>query len=373
MERTALGMSRGGLAYTKETDMHPHRYIGLTALTIAAIMIALPGEARADPPISGQVCALGTAGVGQTATLICKDVLTGATTQSMVLSATVSSAGGIGGSLSRRGNTVLVANQAGGATLLRANGGRLGSRVALDTGGEGSLSGTLGDRGAYVLTGTRLLFFPTGRASFTSSRALLKADGSAAQVTLAGGNAYVSEKSGSLEYFALAGNGDIVGAATPVAGVPAGVIVGITGANDLVVAPVAHLASNFGQAAVSVAYGGTEVQLVQTKEVAACWTSSDDGEACVSNPGSMTVSCGRLGPGGFLSYTSAAANPVGDAVFDLDIRRGLVGVLSTSSGSPIMLVYSRSQDDSDFLAPVNQIPLGTAAATGALLLPALSR
>jgi hypothetical protein len=354
-------------------DMTRQSYIGFTVLTVAAVMVGLPGEAWADPGISGQVCALGTAGVGQTATLICKDVMTGATTQSMALSATVSAAGGIGGSLSRRGNTVLVTNQAGGATLLRVNGGRLGSAVVLDTGGEGSLSGTLSDRGAYVLTGTHLLFFPAGRTQSTSSRALLMSDGSAAQVTLAGGNAYVSEKSGSLEYFSLAKDGNIVGAATPVAGLPAGVIVGITGADDLVVAPVAHLASNPGRAAVPVVYGGSEIQLVQTKEVAACWTSNDDGEVCVSNPGSMTVSCGRIGPGGFLSYTSAAANPVGDSVFDLDIRKGHVGILSTSAGSPIMLVYGRADDNSDFLAPVNQIPLGTAAATGALLLPAQSR
>ena len=353
--------------------MHRRRFIGITVLAVAAIMIVLPGEAWADSPISGQICALGTAGVGQTATLVCKDVMTGATTQSVALAATVSGAGGIGGSLSRRGNTVLVANQAGGATLLRVNAGRLGSPVALDTGGEGSLSGTLSDRGAYVLTGTHLLFFPAGRTKSTSSRALLKADGSAAQVTLAGGNAYVSEKSGSLEYFVLARNGNIVGAATPVSGIPAGVIVGITGADDLVVAPVAHLASNPGQAAVPVVYGGSQVQLVETKEVAACWTNNDDGEVCVTNPGSMTVSCGRLGPGGFLSYTSAAANPVGDAVFDLDIRRGLVGIQSTSAGAPVMLVYSRSESNSDFLALVNQIPLGTASANGALLLPALSR
>ena len=348
-------------------------HIGFTVLTIAATMVVLPGEAWAGPGLGGLVCAIGTAGVGQTATLVCKDVMTGAATQSVTLGATVSAAGGIGGSLSRRGNTVLVANQASGALLLRVTGGRLGAPVVLDTVGEGSLSGTLSDRGAYVLTGKRLLFFPAGQTQSTSSRALLMADGSAAQVTLAGGNAYVSEKSGSLEYFVLAHDGNIVGAATQVAGIPAGVIVGITGVDDLVVAPVAHLASNPGQAAVPVAYGGSLVQLVQTKEVAACWTANDDGEVCVSNPGSMTVSCGRMGAGGFLSYTSAAANPAGDSVFDLDIRRGLVGILATNAGSPMMLVYGRAEDHSDFLALLNQIPVGTASATGALVLPALSR
>ena len=119
-ERTAPGMSRGGLASPKETDMHRYDHIGITLLTLAAALVVSPEEARAEPPISGQVCALGTAGVGQTATLICKDVVSGATTQSVTLGATVSGAGGIGGSLSRRGDVVLVANQAGGATLLRA-------------------------------------------------------------------------------------------------------------------------------------------------------------------------------------------------------------------------------------------------------------
>jgi hypothetical protein len=354
-------------------DMHRHSYIAISILTLAAATVVLPEAARAHPSTSGQVCTLSTSGVGQTATLVCKDIKTGSTTQSMSLSATVSAAGGIGGSLSRRGDMVLVAKQAGGATLLRANGGRLGSPMTLDTGGEGSLSGTLGDRGAYVLTGTRLLFFPTGRSKATSSRALLMADGSAAQVTLAGDNAYVSEKSGSLEYFAIARDGNLVGDAAPVGGIPAGVIVGITGADDLVVAPVAHLASNAGQAAVPVVYGASEVQLVQTKEVAACWTNNDDGEVCVSNPGSMTVSCGRLGPGGFLSYTSAAANPVGDSVFDLDIHRGLVGVLATRAKAPMLLVYVRAEANSDFLAPVSEIQVGSVAATGLLLLPALSK
>ena len=346
---------------------------GSTVLAAATLAALWAGEAWASPTVGGQACALGTGGVGQAATLICKDVASGGTTQAIPLAATVSGAGGIGGSLSRRGNAVLVANQAGGATLLRVEGGRLGSPVALDTGGEGSLSGTLGDQGAYVLTGTRLLFFPAGSRRPTSVRALLVADGSAAQVTLAGGYAYVSEKGGSLEAIALAGDGNLAGAAAPVSGIPAGVIVGITGADDLVVAPVAHLASAFGQAAVPVVYGTSEIQLVETKEVAACWTGNDAGEVCVSNPGSMTISCGRLGRGGFLSYTSAAAHPVGDAVFDLDLRKGLVAVLATRAGAPMLLVYGQTDAGGDFLSPVNELALGTAAATGALLLPALSR
>lgn len=346
--------------------------IVFTSLVVAAAVTSA-GAAQAAPDTRAQVCTLGAAGVGRQATLICKDVRTGETTQSLPLAATVSAAGGIGGSLAAHNGRVLVTNQAGGATLLREDHGRLHSPATLQTGGEGSLSGAVSEHGSYVLTGTRLLFFPSGSAIATSSRSLLAADGSAAQVTLAGDLAYVSEKSGSLESFALAGDGNLIGAATPVAGIPAGTIVGIAGADDLVVAPVAHLATNFNQAAISVASGSEQIQLVQTKEVAACWTAADDGEACVANPGSMTVSCGHIGRGGFTSYTSAAANPVGESVFDVSMRKGLVGIMGTSGGAAVLLVYAPSENDSDFLTLVNQFPAGAATASGALLLPALSR
>jgi len=346
--------------------------LAFSALFLAAISSALPGAAQAAPDTRAQVCSLGAAGVGQQGTLICKNAFTGETTQSIPLNATVSAAGGIGGSLVFRGDRVLVTNQAGGAMLLRQDSGWLNSPIKLQTGGEGSLSGALSDLGAYVLTGTRILFFPAGKTAASSSQPLLAADGSAAQITLAGGFAYVSEKTSSLESFALAADGNLAGVATPVAGIPAGTIVGITGTEDLVVAPVAHLATNANQAEISVSDGAEAVQLVQTKEMAACWAANDDGEACISNPGSTTVSCGHLGRGGFTSYTSAAANPVGVSVFDLSMRKGLVGIMATKNGAATFLVYSRADEDSDFLTLVNQFPIGAPTASGALLLPGAS-
>ena len=199
---------------------------------------------------------------------------------------------------------------------------------------------------------------------------MLVGDGSAAQVTLGGDVAYVSEKSGSLEAFPLGRDGNLEGRGTQVAGIPPGVIVGITGLHDLVVAPVAHLASNFNQAAVPVASGGDLVQLVPTKEVAACWAANHDHEVCITNPGSMTISCGQFGPGGFKSYTSAAAHPAGETILDLDMSREMVGVLGIHDGAPVLLTYARSEDNGDFLTWTNEIALGTAKATGALLLPA---
>ncbi|HEX8113122.1 MAG TPA: hypothetical protein VF516_35570, partial [Kofleriaceae bacterium] len=193
------------------------------------------------------------------------------------------------------------------------------------------------------------------------------------RTALAGGHAYVSEKTGSLEAFALRADGNLDGAGVPVAGIPAGTIVGITGAEDLIVSPVAHLASNANQATVPVSSGATKVQQVETKEVAACWAASDDGEVCITNPGSMTVSCGHIGAGGFTSYTGAAASPIGESVLDLDVRHGTVGILGTHNGARVMMVYARAEDDSDFLTAITELPVGTAVATGALVLPPLSR
>jgi hypothetical protein len=139
----------------------------------------------------------------------------------------------------------------------------------------------------------------------------------------------------------------------------------------LVVAPIAHLASNPNQAEISVSSRLAQVQRVPTKEVAACWAANDDDEVCVSNPGSMTVSCGHVGAEGFLSYTSAAASLPGESVFDLDMWQGLVGLQGVDGGKPVMMVFRRTEGD--FLAPLNELHLDTAAAAGALLLPELSR
>ena len=338
--------------------------------------LAFPAASQTLLPPPGQICALGAAGIGQQASVICKDVHTGTTTQTIALGNTVSGANVVGGNLIRSDDDrVLVTNQAGGAVLLLEVGGRLVAPVELSTGSEGSLSGVLGDGGAYVLTGTRLLFLPSGYTKATSSQKLLIGDGSAAQVTLAGGYAYVSEKSGSLEAFLLDRAGNLASPASAVAGVTPGVIVGITGTEDtdLVVAPIAHLASNPAQAAISVVSGESQVQSVATKEVAACWTNHDHGEVCVSNPGSMTISCGHLRASGFTSYTGVAGNPAGASVFDLDLRSGFVGVQATRSGVPVLQTYQRDGVESDFLTLTSEFPVGTATATGALLLPAISR
>lgn len=320
---------------------------------------------------SGQLCTLGFSGVGQPGSVICKNVMTGATTQSVAVGATVAAPGGIAGNLARHGRHALVTNQSQGAVLFEIVGGRLISPVMLQTGGEGSLSGALSDLGAYVLTGAHLFFIPRGEETATSSQSLLMADGSAAQVTLAGKYAYVSEKSGSLEAFLLGRDGNIRSGATPVAGVPAGVIVGITGVADMVVAPIAHLASNANQSTIPVVSGLGVVQIVPTKEVAACWASNDNSEACVTNPGSMTVSCGRVGSNAFTSYTSAATSLSGDTVFDIDMMDTSVGILGKSNGAPVLLSYSRMKQGGDFLSPISEFPLGMATATGAMLLPAI--
>jgi hypothetical protein len=344
------------------------RSVVLATLASATLAFIAP-TSQAKSPTGDQICSLASPGVGQQGTLLCKNILNGGITQSIPLGNTVSDAGGIGGSLSRHSDRVLVANQAGGAILFRVVDGALKLPVVLQTNGEGSLSGALSDHGAYVLTGTSLRFFPNGQTTPTSTQHLLVGDGSAAEVTLTNRYAYVSEKSGTLEAFPLARDGSLAGPASNVTGVDPGVIVGIAGDDDLVVAPIAHLASNPGQSEISVASGQRQVELVPTKEVAACWADAEDDEACVSNPGSMTISCGELGPNGFLSYTSAAASVPGESLFDLDMRDGLVGVQGLHGGAPVLVVYARG--DGDFLSFMNEVPVGATKAAGALLLPAM--
>jgi hypothetical protein len=330
----------------------------------------LSGIAQAQRQPDVQVCTLGSSAVGQTGTLICKDSHSGAITQSIPLGPTASAAGGIAHSLISRDDRVLVTNQASGALLFRIGNGFLVNPVGLGTGGEGSLSGALSEQGAYVLTGTQVRFFPNGHTAATSAQQLLIGDGSAAAVTLTATFAYVTEKNGSLEAFKLGDDGSL-GPVAPVSGVSPGVIVGITGLDRLVVAPIAHLASNPNQSQISVAEGLAQVQQVPTKEVAACWANNDTGEVCVANPGSMTVSCGRAGENALLSYTGAAASLPGESVFDLDMSQGLVVLQGIDGGAPVLMTFHRTTGD--FLTPIGVISVGTTLAAGALLLPAISR
>src|SRR5205085_1988138 len=152
------------------TRMIRHDRTAFTAWVAASLLAAGAGASRAEPGRAAQICALGTAGVGQPGTLICKNSSTGATTQSIAIGNTVVGSGATGGTLSRHADRVLATNVAGGAVLLKESGGWLKGAIALQTGGESSLSGTLGDRGAYVLTATRLLFFPAGRDQAASSQ-----------------------------------------------------------------------------------------------------------------------------------------------------------------------------------------------------------
>jgi len=318
---------------------------------------------------AAQVCTLGAASAGAQGTLLCYDSATGASTQSIALGNTVTGKGGTGGTLSRSGDTVLVTNQANGAVVFRRDGGQLTRTLTLDTNGAGTYSGAATRNGNYVVTADQILFFPRGRATARSSQALLVGDGSVAQVAVAGDFAYVAEKSGTLEAFPLGHDGNLAGPGAAVSGVPAGTIVGITALEGLAIAPVAHLATNANQAAISVASGAEQIQLVETKEVAACWAANDGREACITNPGSMTVSCGQFGPGGFRSYTSAAAHPAGDSLLDIDMDGRFVVAAGTHNGASVLTTFSRSRDNGDFLTWMAEIPVAATVTTGALLMP----
>jgi len=49
----------------------------------------------------------------------------------------------------------------------------------------------------------------------------------------------------------------------------------------------------------------------------------------------------------------------------------LVGILGMSNGAPVLLTYGRTNMGGDFLSLISDFPLGTATATGALLLSPL--
>ena len=181
--------------------MQVSRSLALGATVVGLSIVTTAGTSHAEHHAEAQICTLGSAGVGQPGAVICKDVLSGETTQTIPVGPTVSTAGGIAGSLAIRDDRVLVTNQQGGAVLFRLVDGHLKAPQILQTDGEGSLSGVLADNGAYVLTATKLRFFSHGQTTASSVRELLLADGSAAAVTLTNRFAYVSEKNGSLEGF----------------------------------------------------------------------------------------------------------------------------------------------------------------------------
>jgi len=246
--------------------------------------------------------------------------------------------------------------------------GRLESPALVSSGGI-PVSGALG-RGAYVLTTTELVHFSDEGLTPDSREPLLLGDGSAAQVVVTDDFAYVSEKNGSLEAFRLGDDGRLVVPATAVAGVTPGVIVGIAVQGAVVVAPIAHLASNPGESEIDVVRGLDAIGHEPTAQVAACWADGDDRRACITNPGSHTISCGRVDAGGLRDFTQVAAADAGESQFDVAVRDLVVGVLVKSAGG--FALHSYELDRSNQLSSIGETPIG-AAANGAVLLPTFRR
>jgi hypothetical protein len=339
--------------------------IGSSCLLIAA----LPSVAGADTDRNFQLCTATGSGTGPNA-IECVD-RAGAVTQIVSTGGNggVTSGGNAGG-LSQRGDRVLAVNAASGdATLFRVNEGRLERPELLSSGGS-PVSGALG-RGAYVLTGTELLHFSDGDVTPDSGRPLLLGDGSAAQVVVSDDFAYVSEKNGSLEAFRLADDGRLVGGATAVAGVTPGVIVGIAVQGDVVVAPIAHLASNPGQSEIDIVRGLGVIAYDATSQVAACWADGDHGSACITNPGSHTISCGQVTAAGLRDFTQVAAADADESQFDIAVRDSLVGVL-VKSPAGVFSLHGYELGGGNQLSSIGEAPIG-AAANGAVLLPAIHR
>jgi hypothetical protein len=365
------------------------RVVSFCVLILAASACNTVSPTGADPtggdptddgthPAKQQVCTLASSAVGKPAIVVCKDIWTGGLRQAVPVGDLSVGPGGVGGVLSHRGHHVLVTGLVGTAKLFTLADGMLVDPVSLEVGAD-SLSGTLDKNGAYVLTGKEVLFFPWGSATSTSKGKLKKADGSAAQVATTPVNAegtgyvYVSEKTGSLEGFDTDPSGEIIGEAEEIEKFPAGVVVGITSLGLLAVAPVAHLASAPGGngSSIPVVEDTSTIANLPTRELAACWADSEDGEICITNPGSMTVSCGQFGPKGFTTFTSIANTKplVGDTLLDIAMEGSIVGVLGKADGKPALFLFERT---GDFVKQVNQLhqfPVGYGdVANGVILL-----
>jgi hypothetical protein len=334
-------------------------------LSIAALLV--PAAAGAEPNSNFQLCTATGSGTSPTK-IECVD-RSGNVTQDVATGGNGGvSTGGNAGALTRNGDQVLVVNPASGnATRFHVDGGQLGKGALLTTGGS-PVSGAL-QHGAYVLTGTALFHFPDDALTFDSSEPLLVGDGSSAQVIVAGDWAYVSEKSGSLEAFALAPDGSLTGPPTAVRGVTPGVIVGMAADGDVAVVPIAHLASNPGKSEIDVVKGAAVIQYEPTAQVAACWAAADQDKVCITNPGSMTISCGTLGGNGFVGINQVAADDPGESQFDISLRSGIAGMLVKTSSGWALRSYAVGFDDQLFF--INETPVGAAAANGALVLPPL--
>jgi len=128
--------------------------------------------------------------------------------------------------------------------------------------------------------------------------------------TLAGDFAYVSEKDRLARVVCSPRRWHLIGTATPVAGIPAGTIVGITGADDLVVGP-------------SRTFPPTSTRRPSPSpppRVGA--VGADQGSAALldgarrrrglrQQPGQHAWSCGHIGRGGFSRAIRALRRPVG--------------------------------------------------------------
>jgi hypothetical protein len=339
------------------------RKVGLFAV---ASCLVVPAIAHAEPERDFQLCTATGTGSAPNA-IVCVDQ-TGTVTQSVPTGGNGGVAGGNAGGLSQRGDRVLVVNPASGnATRFHVRHGQLEDPDLLATGGT-PVSGALG-KGSYVLTTTKLFHFPAESSTPDSSRALLVGDGSAAQVVVTEDHAYVSEKNGSLEAFRLGEDGSLLSDATGVSGITPGVIVGIAVGEDLVVAPIAHLASNPGQSEIDVADGLATVQVESTAQVAACWADADDRRVCITNPGSHTISCGTLGRGGLHDFNQAAITDASVSQFDIAVRDGVVGVLARSPRG-VWSLQSYELGSGNQLSLIHESAVGSATANGAVLLRA---
>jgi len=158
------------------------------------------------------------------------------------------------------------------------------------------------------------------------------------------------------------------------AGIPAGTIVGITGPMISSWRPSRTFPPTSTRRPSPFAAGRELVQLVQTKESGRVLDGARRRRGLRQQPGQHDrVVRSHSAAEDFSSYTSVAANPSETAFSTSPCARGWWASWPRRAERRSWLVYVRAEADSDFLTLVNQFPLRAPTATGALLLPALSK
>ena len=206
------------------------------------------------------------------------------------------------------------------------------------------VSVAFGNDHLYILSTTRVESHPFGPYGIADnpdgSAALVKADGSAAQVGVLDGELVISEKSNVIETVQLGDDGAVVGATAPVANIPANVNTPF------------GLATRGSSAYVTIAHAN-EISLVRNNEVvtvtgsgtqqAPCWLALDGQFLFSANSPSKSVSRYVVYGSKIIQDAAVAAQFNGNPT-DIAYRAGLAAVIDSNGALSHVSIFKVDDD-----------------------------